>query len=256
MQSELKEILEIQEIDMKMLRLLRLKKDRQNEHDKLGGIKTDLHHKAQLKEGEITEAKKNIRIQEMEVKEVQELIKKLESQQSAVKKVEEFNALNHEMSHAERQRVNKEQFLSDMYDKVSELEEMFNSLKETLEQTIESSKSVEKEIIESIEKINEEGKVLLAERKKVAAKADPEVFEIYERLLQNKRDRVVVPVESRCCSGCHILITAQDENLIRKGEGLIFCEHCSRIHYWPEEEAAQEPTADAPKTRRRRTVKK
>ncbi len=35
------------------------------------------------------------------------------------------------------------------------------------------------------------------------------------------------------------MLTAQDENLVRKGERLVFCEHCSRIHYWQESEALE-----------------
>jgi hypothetical protein len=50
------------------------------------------------------------------------------------------------------------------------------------------------------------------------------------------------------------MLTAQDENLVRKGERLVFCEHCSRIHYWQESEAL-EGTAVATKQRRRRTTK-
>ena len=73
----------------------------------------------------------------------------------------------------------------------------------------------------------------------LVAQADPEVFRIYERLLRNKKDRVVVPIENRCCSGCHIMLTAQHENLVRKGESLVFCEHCSRIHYWQESQALE-----------------
>ncbi|MCB1149304.1 MAG: hypothetical protein KDK48_03995, partial [Chlamydiia bacterium] len=83
----------------------------------------------------------------------------------------------------------------------------------------------------------------------LVSEADPEVFAIYERLMRNKKNRVVVPIENRCCSGCHITLTAQDENLVRKGERLIFCEHCSRIHYWPESEVLEEEAA--PKRRRR-----
>lgn len=50
------------------------------------------------------------------------------------------------------------------------------------------------------------------------------------------------------------MLTAQDENLVRKGERLVFCEHCSRIHYWQESQAL-EGTAAAPKQRRRRASK-
>jgi hypothetical protein len=47
------------------------------------------------------------------------------------------------------------------------------------------------------------------------------------------------------------MLTAQDENLVRKGERLVFCEHCSRIHYWQESKVL-EGTTIATKQRRRR----
>ena len=108
--------------------------------------------------------------------------------------------------------------------------------------------------MEGILRINEEGRVLKAERDALVEQANPDTFSIYERLLRNKKDRVVVPIENRCCSGCHLMLTAQDENFVRKGERLVFCEHCSRIHYWPESEAL-EGTGVAVKQRRRRTTK-
>jgi predicted nucleic acid-binding Zn-ribbon protein len=99
--------------------------------------------------------------------------------------------------------------------------------------------------------INREGSELKAGRDLLAQGADPEILRIYERLLQNKKDRVVVPIENRTCSGCHITLTAQHENLVRKGERLVFCEHCSRIHYWQESEELEGTTLATKKRRRR-----
>ena len=79
------------------------------------------------------------------------------------------------------------------------------------------------------------------------------MFKIYERLLKNKKDRVVVPIEQRTCSGCHIVLTPQHENLVRKGDRLIFCEHCSRILFWQEAPPVEGEEA-APRRRRRRTA--
>jgi predicted nucleic acid-binding Zn-ribbon protein len=244
-------ILEIQEYDMQMIQLMRLKRERQRELDNINAIKTNLHHKSLVKEGEIIEYKKNIRLIESEVNDLKERIKKLENQQNQVKKVDEFNALSHELSQAERERTAKEQRLSDFYDKVAAEEDILKGIKENLEKTTESSKVLEHEIAEGIARINEEGREIKVKRDKLAEKADPEVFRIYERLLFNKKDRVIVPIENRCCSGCHITLTAQHENLVRRGERLAFCEHCSRIHYWQESEAI-EGTVVATKTRRRR----
>lgn len=254
MLQALKVILEIQELDMKMIQLMQIKRQRQKELDTLNANKNSLHQRVKEKEAEILELKKLIRLAEGEHVEIQAKIKKLESQQSSIKKVEEYNALTHEISATDRERLAKEQRLSDLYDKLAAEEDTLKSLNENLESTVGSSKVLEDEIQDSIRQINEEGRVLKGQRDELVEQADPEVFKVYERLLRNKKDRVVVSLENRCCSGCHIMLTAQHENLVRKGERLVFCEHCSRIHYWQESQALED-TAVATKQRRRRAAK-
>jgi predicted nucleic acid-binding Zn-ribbon protein len=252
MHEALIDILPIQEFDMQMIQLMKLKKERIRELSNINAIKKDFMQKAMIKEGEIIELKKNIRILEGEAKDVNDRIKKLEGQQSLVKKVDEFNALSHEISQAERERVAKEQRLSDLYDILASEEELLKSLNANLKETTDSSKVLEEEIKESILRINEEGKGIKQQRDALAGTANPEIFRIYEMLLKNKKDRVIVPIENRCCSGCHIMLTAQHENMVRKGERLVFCEHCSRIHFWQQTEAAEGAPVEAAKRRRRR----
>lgn len=254
MLKALKTILDIQEIDMQMIQLMRIKSERQKDLSNINAVKSDLAKQAEAKELEIADMKKIIRLMEGDVTDIKAKIKKFEAQQSSIKKVEEFNALSHEMSQADRERGLKEQRLSDQYDKLAAEEDALKSIKTSLKATVENSKVLESEIQESIDRINVEGRGLKAQRDQLVAKADPEVFRVYERLLRNKKDRVVVPIENRCCSGCHIMLTAQDENLVRKGERLVFCEHCSRIHFWQESEALEGSTV-ATKQRRRRTTK-
>lgn len=255
MLNALKKILEIQELDMKMIQLMLIRKERQTDLDNINSVKENLKAQEIAKEEDIQNHKKNIRILEGEVKDISEKMKKLENQQSSIKKVDEFNALSHEMSQTDRERTAKEVKLADLVEKLSYEEELLTNIKQTLKSTVESSKTLEEEILENIHKINAEGRVFKAERDSLVTQADPEVFRIYERLLRNKKDRVVVPIENRCCSGCHIALTAQHENLVRKGERLVFCEHCSRIHYWPETEVL-EGAVTATKQRRRRAASK
>lgn len=248
-------ILEIQELDMQMIQLMRLKQERQRELENIHSVKSDLGQKLSLKESEIIELKANIRLVEGDVADTLAKYKKLEGQQNSVKKVDEFNALSHEMSQVDRERIAREQRLSDLFDKLALEEEIQKNLADTLESTSGNSKILETEIYESIGKINDEGRVIKAQRDGLVAKADPEIFRIYERLLRNKKDRVVVAIENRCCSGCHIMLTAQDENLVRKGERLVFCEHCSRIHFWPESQTLEGTPSAPTKPRRRRSTK-
>lgn len=251
MHKALPTILEIQELDMQMIQLMRIKKERLRDLENLKAVKEDLHRKSAFKENEIFELKKNARLMEGEVNESLARIKKLEAQQNSIKKVEEFTALSQEMAQADRERIAKEQKLSDIFDRIAVEEEAHKNITDSLKETVENSKALENEITEAVERVNEEGRLLKAQRDELVEGADQEVFRIYERLLRNKKDRVVVPIENRCCSGCHIMLTAQDENLVRKGERLVFCEHCSRIHYWQESKVL-EGTTVATKQRRRR----
>jgi uncharacterized protein len=234
LREALKVILDIQELDIQMIRLMRLKRERQSELDRIRSLRDDLHHQVVLKESELIDLKKQIKLSEVDVQELAGKAQKLENQQNAVKKVEEFNALTHEIAALEREKAAKEQRLSDLYDRQAAEEDLFKNLKSTYETTKTSSVSLEQEICASIVAINQEGAQIKVQRDAMQSSADPEILKIYEKLLKNKRDRVVVPIENRCCSGCHILVTAQHENLVRKGEKLVFCEHCSRIHYWQE----------------------
>lgn len=252
MLDNLKVILEIQELDMNMIRLLRLKKQRQKELQHIDTLRNDLKKQLQEKEQEIEELNRNIVSQEGKIVEMEEKLKKLESKQSSVKKVDEFNALTQEMTACEREKIATEQIASDFIDKKNLEEEILSKIQKALEESEESSKNLEGEILSSIEKINEEGRELKGKRDVLAQNASSDLLKIYERLLHNKRDRVVVPIENRTCSGCHIALTAQHENLVRKGERLVFCEHCSRIHYWLESESL-EGAATGTKRRRRRT---
>ena len=71
-------------------------------------------------------------------------VKDLESKQNAIKKVEEFNALTHEISSADKERHNKEMRVSEMQEKLAGEEEVLKNLQKTFEETVENSKVLEK----------------------------------------------------------------------------------------------------------------
>ncbi len=255
MHKSLKPILAIQELDVKMVRLIRLKRQRQGELKQIETLRTELVAQLDEKEEEIKSLEEECGQYEVRVEEHKERIKRLENQQTSIKKIDEFNALTKEITLLERERAVFEQTLFNLVDRKNGEEEVYQKTKEALAESDKSSTELEKEIKETIQKINQEGSELKKEREELAKHADPEVLAIYERLFSNKKDRVIVPLENRNCTGCHIALTAQHENLVRKGEKLVFCEHCSRIHFWSETPGVEEgDDASAAKRRRRRTT--
>ncbi len=251
MQKAIKVILQLQELDMNMLRLVGVRKGREEELKNIHTLRGDLQEQLTKKEREVMEIKKDTKLLEVRIKEIEERVEKLDKAQASVKKVDEFNALSQEITSAEREKARLVHQVSDLTERLESEEEILNNVKESLETTTENTKALEKEIHDAIALINSEGRGLKEKREKLAKEADSEILPIYERLLNNKRDRVVVPLENRGCSGCHIVVTAQHENLVRKGEHLVFCEHCSRVHYWP---AALEEVTTTKRRRRRATA--
>lgn len=249
LQESLKTILTIQEFDIKMIRLMRVKKEQQKELTKIKTLQGDIQKQVADKEHALMEIKKQIRVGETQMKEILGRVTKLESQQAAVRKMDEFNALTHEITAAGRDRSSIEHSLSDLVDRLASEEDLLAALKENLNATEANSQVIVKEINESIEKINAEGRELLVERDRLKDDVPSDLYMVYERLLKNKKDRVLVPIENRTCSGCHIVLTPQHENLIRKGDRLVFCEHCSRVLFWQEVEVVE---GEAPVRRRRR----
>ena len=248
-----RQILEIQELDIQMIRLMRLKRQRNLELQQIRSLRNDLDEQYREKEAEIASLNEQISLFEQKIEDFIAKIKKLEQHQATVKKVDEFNTLTQEMTAIEREKISLEQNVSNLVDKRVSEEEILEKIKESLESSEANSLKLEEEIQTSLHAINKEGRSLQEKRTHLIGQADENILKIYEKLLYNKKDRVVVPLENRVCSGCHISLTPQHENLVRRGENLIFCEHCSRIHYW-QESAALDAIGSSSRKRRRKAL--
>mgnify|MGYP003339957891 CR=1 FL=1 len=60
MHEGLKPLLDIQELDIKMIRLMRVKKQRQGELKQIESLRTELHEQLKLKEEEIEDLTKQV----------------------------------------------------------------------------------------------------------------------------------------------------------------------------------------------------
>ena len=254
MHPSLKPLIDIQELDIKMIRLMRVKKQRQSELMQIESLRKELGEQLSLKQEEIEKLNQQTTLLEEKIEVLTEKYKQLENQQANIKKVDEFNALTQEMTAVEREKSNLEKEASNIFDKKAEKEEILEKIKESLKASNDNSIEVEKEIKSSIDTINSEGQTLKDKRDSLAPVCEKEMLKTYERLIRNKKDRVIVPIQNRTCSGCHITLTLQHENQVRKGDAIVFCEHCSRIHFW-EENQGSDDTKAVTKRRRRRTIK-
>lgn len=72
------------------------------------------------------------------------------------------------------------------------------------------------------------------EREQSTGALNKALFEQYQRLRQGGRGSAVVPLRSEQCSGCHMKVSQNLINEVRRGQKLMTCESCSRIVYLEE----------------------
>ncbi len=58
---------------------------------------------------------------------------------------------------------------------------------------------------------------------------NPNVLSAYERLTAHHRSRALAEVRGRICQGCHTRITKQTENLLMRGDEIVYCHSCGRM---------------------------
>ncbi|RDB31793.1 zinc ribbon domain regulatory protein CdsZ [Candidatus Similichlamydia laticola] len=248
MLDALKKIIKIQDLDLKMIRLIRLKEAKHQELLALLKLKQGIEGKLSVCQGEIETIKQELKRYNREIAEFVKKMEKLEEHQDLAKRVEDFNALAQAITQLQREKLQTEQKITVLTEKRQVEQEAADSMEKTLQEININLQSMEEDILRSVSQINEEGRTLKTEREKLAASASPEILPLYERLIRHKGDSVVVTIENRACSGCNILVTAQHENLVRRADRVVFCEHCSRIHYWQD----VEESVDLLSTKKRR----
>lgn len=162
-----------------------------------------------------------------------EQIARYKTQQLQTRKNEEYTALSHEISIAEK-------VISGIEDKELALMEEADSLAPAIA-AAEKTHADEKARLEGQMNLLREKEVNLKTRIEEVQKSrgialegiDEELLERYDRLFETKNARAVVSVEHDVCTGCHMKITAQTSLALRSEKSIISCPQCGRLLHLP-----------------------
>ncbi len=70
---------------------------------------------------------------------------------------------------------------------------------------------------------------LTAERERIRRQVRPAVLSAYDRLTGRYRSGALAPIKGRVCQGCFTRVTKQTENLLMRGEEIVYCHSCGRM---------------------------
>jgi uncharacterized protein len=172
----------------------------------------------------------------------------LDAQEAAVRKhTTELNSVkSNEMYKALLSEIDKaKQSKSTLEDQILEIMEKTDQATKVWKDKESSAKGIEADLQKQIgdceakqKEIEGQISAKAGEREASAGQLPKALGTQYSRLREGKRTNPVAPIRNEQCSGCHMKVSQNLINEVRRGLKLMSCENCSRIVYLEEDATA------------------
>lgn len=229
----LKKLLELQALDMRKndleLRLTLLPKEMNAllaKRDRINAATVEAANKCRKTE-------LNIKNTESAAAALQEENLKLQQQSALVKKNNEYQAMLNAVEANRRKIGELEEKLILLMDEFEADKIAYRKTKVSNEAEIKNLKAEFDELFAFSGAVKKEIAAMTARRPEMLRDINPDILGSYNAILKGRdRSAPVVKVEDGCCSNCHMKVTPQTVNALKKGE-VLFCDNCQHIIYDP-----------------------
>lgn len=173
---------------------------------------------------------------ETEIGSTEDKLAKYKTQQSQVRKNEEYQALGHEIETTQAAiGALEEQELQVMYG-IDEAKKKFAAAEAELKANISGHESRIRTLRERAASLAAELKAAEAEVAATRVPVSVPALRLYDRIVARQRP-VVVPIHGGKCGGCHLKVSGEVESAVRGKNSdpaaqLATCDQCGRIVYW------------------------
>ncbi|MDX9702916.1 MAG: C4-type zinc ribbon domain-containing protein [Candidatus Auribacterota bacterium] len=224
-------LLEIQDIDLKIIQLKELQVS-------LPQTLESLFKDIEAKKKNLADAQKNLQDTRVHQKNIEvdvdankQTTIKYKNQLCQIKSNEQYRALVKEIETLEKKNTKLEDTILDYMMKAEEKQSSVKQAEENLKRSEQTLSNEEQKIKDRIVAVDNEIKELLAKRNILKENVSPKVMNVYDRTIQHKQP-AVVPIHGNICQGCYMKLTPNDVNEVHKGHTLICCDNCVRILYY------------------------
>jgi len=180
---------------------------------------------------EVEEMKKQRKLLEREVDELDQKIKKSQLKLMEVKNNKEYKAMLTEIEEQKRGKETKEDHLLVILERFDEQTKKEKELKKSLEKTVSEAKTRKDQVEQEGRTYARELQELEQQRKSLLTQIDPAVLDQYEFLKERLKGVAVAEVRGSICLACHIHIPPQMFNELHRQDRIMTCPSCLRILY-------------------------
>lgn len=234
MNEQLKKLIQLQEVDLLLDRILNEMEQIPKEIDRLKREFEESQAALNELKKKVTELQIDRRNKELELKTKEEELKKHQSEIFSVKTNEAYTALLKEIEGGKKLKNDIEDTVLAVMEQEDALLTEEKIRKEELAKNKEEVTQQQKELENKLQRLKQNLQEVQSEQKEKIANINAEIFKRYQRIREKKDGVAVVPVADRFCGGCSIALPPQLINDVLKGEDLVACRNCLRILYLKE----------------------
>lgn len=170
---------------------------------------------------------------EVEAQAKRDAIARYKGQQFQTRKNEEFAALGHEISAAEKVIVGIEDRELELMEEAEKLKPVVaEAEREHTEERAKLQAQIE-ELSKKTTNIETRVKELQESRPTLAEGLDEDLLDQYARLFKSKNGVALAELEHGVCTGCHVKVTTQTALAVQADKTLVHCPNCGRFLHLP-----------------------
>ena len=197
--------------------------------DRLNGFERRIEEK----QGLIDELKKNYRDRESDFQLNLDREKKIQAKLRSVKTNKEYQSLLKEIDDVRNKNSTVEDEMIECLDRMDDAEKDMMVKRSEYSRLADEIELDKKEIFQQAEHSKDRLAVLTENRQGVSVQIDSNLLKKYTLIKErNKTEIAVVAVKDAVCLGCNVNITPQLYNELHRGDTLNFCPNCQRIIFW------------------------
>ena len=235
--EEMGVLLKLQELDLELNKI-------QAEHDSIPAQMeemerdcNELNVEIEEQESELKTLKVTIREAESKIALLDEISKKYNQQLLTVKTNREYSALLTEIESVKREKEELEELILQNMEKTEALSAEIKEKNGRLKKLGKERQGKKDELDVKLKELSNEMVRHKRKRGRLTGEVNRPTLKLYERIMNSRVNRAVVPVRSGSCGGCFAHVPIQKVADIRKGSQIYTCDGCGRILYYDESQS-------------------
>ncbi len=177
----------------------------------------------------IAEIKKQYKIKEGDIAEIESKIQKLNQQIHSVKTNEEYRAILNEIEYLKNSRLATEEEMILLLEEEEKLKNTIGGLEKTTREFVEKKRHEIGELEQQKTKIVDDQEIKKAMFQDEIKKLPDDIRRIYERIKKARERAICIVSDQGVCTGCYSNVTPQILNELKLKNKVLLCDSCGRI---------------------------